>query len=95
MRFKKWDGPLRNMPPLHWTPRLDPGSETLNRYYSVAPVTALVSCKNGHVCALRVGPGHHTVNDVGMMNPSLGCPVRECDGHEPPGSVLEGWTHAQ
>ncbi len=72
------------MPPLHWHPT--------QGYLKEHGIVATVTCKNGHACSLRVGPGKHSVSAEGVMMPSLGCPADGCDGHEMPGSVLEGWA---
>lgn len=91
MVFKLWPGPLREMPPLHWTPLLDRGSELRNEHDAAGKVVALVSCRAGHVCSLRLGASSHAMPSPGVVQPSIQCPVSGCGGHEPAGSVLEGW----
>lgn len=79
-----------DMPPLHWTKQLDRGSELRNLSEQDGRRTvAIVTCVNGHACGLSVPP--HTVSAEGVVSPSLQCPVDGCSGHEPAGSVLEGW----
>lgn len=94
MIFKRWWGndPFRlgepPMPPLHWWPT--------KGYLSEHGMVAIITCKNGHACSLNIKPrpNHpgHSLSADGVMFPSLGCPTPGCDGHEMPGSVLEGWN---
>ncbi len=89
MIFRRYSGPHRGMPPLHWTPLDADEKNTLAMMDKAGQVVAIVTCKRSHACALRVPP--HSVSPAGVVNPSLGCPVPGCDGHEDPGSVLEGY----
>lgn len=93
MIFKHYTGPNRVIPPLHWA-RLDEQeaeTEAFMQQWKSPPghAVAIVTCKNGHACMLRVPP--FTVSLAGTVMPSVACPVAGCDGHEPPGSTLEGW----
>ncbi len=87
-RFLKPTGDLwSTMPPLHWAPPTNAEREVLEQRPGF--VAAIVSCRQGHACALRLPP--HTISAAGMVNPSLACPVPGCSGHEPAGSTLQGW----
>ena len=91
LRLKRWTGEAKGMPPRHWTPNLDAGSAIRNQHDETGKVVALVTCIRGHVCSLRIGPGNHSIDASGAIQPSLACPIQGCDGHENPGTILEDW----
>lgn len=100
--WKRWRGDPKAMPPLHWRPTSetysdDYGSREVDRISTEngkpRRTVAILSCKNGHHCALVVGAEtRFTVDANGVINPSVQCPVeidgRKCDGHEGPPSQL-------
>lgn len=105
MIWKRWHGAAREMPPLHWRPLSeveseDYGSREVDRINTEngkpRRTVAILCCRNGHHCALVLGgDSKFTVSEAGVVNPSVQCPVviagTQCNGHEDPGSVLEGW----
>jgi len=87
--FKRFEGEQKDMPPLHWRKLTDEEREIVVLLPDKRPVAAVVTCKNNHGCKIRIGV--HSLSPAGVLQPSLQCPVPGCDGHEDPGSTLEGW----
>lgn len=90
--WKRWRGDAFDMPPLHWTSVLDYGTEMRNELErDGGKVVAILCCKRGHSCALRVGGSSRFT-----VSPSVQCPVvtdgKLCDGHEGPPSQLGDFT---
>ncbi len=80
------------IPPLHWRRVLNPVAEGLNHQPAGVTVAAIVSCRNGHASCLRIGgESRFSIDAAGVVQPSIQCGVSGCNGHEPQGSVLEGW----
>lgn len=98
--WKRWYGEASSMPPLHWTSVIGEGSELRDSYDTTgARTVALLTCKHGHSCGLRIGgSSRFSVSPDGIINPSVQCPVeiegKLCDGHEGPPSQLEAWSCA-
>lgn len=64
-----------NATPLTWWPGTSDGK-----------ATAIVACGNGHAMSIA----GHTINQAGLVTPSLVCPVEGCGWHV--WGKLEGWT---
>lgn len=98
--WKRWYGEADHMPPLHWTSLIGEGAELRDQAdVSGARTVAILSCKHGHACGLRIGgASRFTVSIDGVIYPSVQCPVtvdgKVCDGHEGPPSQLEAWSSA-
>lgn len=75
--------------PLTWCPI---GPEAYGGHNAKIGHVALVVCGNGHVSAVKLGAGGHTLDADGTGHPSYKCPDALCTFH--PGSGqwrLEGW----
>lgn len=63
-------------------PKIDPQTDAAPGWWLFAKTCVLLRCPHGHQAVLRQPTDGHTIDDGGIVTPSVVCPYDGCAFHE-------------